>query len=132
MVSSASLPVLEASWFSPTGAGAVAFACAIVSSPSTCRTEGEEEEGDRCTARLCFDIAVLAGRLADATDWLVSRRETGNMAVGYFGASTTTALVGGAERPYIVRAGVSRGGRPDLAGLALTRVRAPPTFSKSL
>src|SRR5439155_2874509 len=37
----------------------------------------------------------------------------------------SAALVAAAERPDAVRAVVSRGGRPDLAGDALERVRCP-------
>src|SRR5690606_9288209 len=61
------------------------------------------------------------------TDWLRQHASTGSLAVGYFGASTGAgaALVAAAERPDVVRAVVSRGGRPDLAGPALARVRAP-------
>jgi len=47
--------------------------------------------------------------------------------VGYFGASTGggASLVAAAERHDLVGAVVSRGGRPDLAGTSLLRVRAP-------
>lgn len=87
----------------------------------------EEEREDLRTARLRFDIGLLAGRLADATDWLKGNPETRDLRVGYFGASTgaAAALVAAAERPEDVGAIVSRGGRPDLAGDALPRVRAP-------
>jgi dienelactone hydrolase len=86
----------------------------------------EEEAVDRHTAHLRFDIGLLAERLVGATDWLASQPETANLAVGYFGASTgaAAALVAAAERPAVA-AVVSRGGRPDLAGDALPRVRAP-------
>ena len=72
---------------------------------------------------LRFDIPLLAGRLLEATDKARSR----GLPVGLFGASTgaAAALVAAAERPDTVRAVVSRGGRPDLAGEALPRVRAP-------
>jgi pimeloyl-ACP methyl ester carboxylesterase len=62
-----------------------------------------------------------------ATDWLRTAAETRALALGYFGASTgaAAALVAAAERPEPVRAIVSRGGRPDLAGPALPRVKAP-------
>jgi pimeloyl-ACP methyl ester carboxylesterase len=87
----------------------------------------EEETVDEETARLRFDIGLLADRLVDATDWLGEFEETRGFAVGYFGASTGggAALVAAARRPNSVRAVVSRGGRPDLAGAALARVRAP-------
>ncbi|MGW5055164.1 dienelactone hydrolase family protein [Actinokineospora sp. NPDC004072] len=73
---------------------------------------------------LRFDIPLLAERLAGVVDALVERLP--QAPVGLFGASTgaAAALVVAAERP-LVRAVVSRGGRPDLAGDALGRVQAP-------
>lgn len=87
----------------------------------------DEEAVDQYTARLRFDIGLLAGRLAGATDWLAQDPRTAGLAVGYFGASTGggAALVAAARRPDRVGAVVSRGGRPDLAGEALPAVRAP-------
>lgn len=87
----------------------------------------EEERVDLRTRHLRFDIGMLAERLAGATDWLAQNPETAPLRVGYFGASTGggAALVAAAERPEGVGAVVSRGGRPDLAGPALPRVRAP-------
>jgi pimeloyl-ACP methyl ester carboxylesterase len=85
-----------------------------------------EEAVDRVTAQHRFDIALLARRLIATVDWL--RQATApELGVGLFGASTgaAAALVAAAERPADVRAVVSRGGRPDLAGAALARVRAP-------
>ncbi|MDL4774754.1 MULTISPECIES: dienelactone hydrolase family protein [Thermomonosporaceae] len=90
-----------------------------------------EDEIDRHTARLRFDVALLARRLGDAVRW--TRSEAGVSAaadrpVGLFGASTgaAAALTTAAERPDDVGAVVSRGGRPDLtAPAALGRVRAP-------
>jgi dienelactone hydrolase len=86
-----------------------------------------EEMVDLRTARLRFDIGLLAERLVGATDWLTRYPETRDLRIGYFGASTGAgaALVAAAERPHIVGAVVSRGGRPHLAGPALARVRAP-------
>ncbi|WP_372623577.1 dienelactone hydrolase family protein [Falsiroseomonas sp.] len=85
-----------------------------------------EEAEDR---RKVFDIPLLAHRLAQATEWLHSAHGAGGaVPVGYFGASTGAgaALLAAAEHPAAVRAVVSRGGRPDLAGVeALGRVRAP-------
>jgi pimeloyl-ACP methyl ester carboxylesterase len=62
-----------------------------------------------------------------AADWLAREAQTAGLPVGCFGASTgaAAALIAAAERPDEVRAVVSRGGRPDLAGPALARVRAP-------
>ncbi len=87
----------------------------------------EEEAIDIHTAHLRFDIGLLARRLVGATDWITQNRETRNLRIGYFGASTgaAAALVAAAERPDAVGAVVSRGGRPDLAGPALPRVKAP-------
>jgi dienelactone hydrolase len=87
----------------------------------------EEEEVDLPSRHLRFDIDLLAGRLVGATDWLRRQPATRDLAVGYFGASTGggAALVAAAERPDAVKAVVSRGGRPDLAGPALMRVHAP-------
>ena len=87
----------------------------------------DEEEIDRLTAHLRFDISLLAGRLMGATDWLMQDPDTRNLRVGYFGASTgaAAALVAAAERSNMVGVVVSRGGRPDLAGQALAHVRAP-------
>lgn len=86
-----------------------------------------EERWDATTAALRFDVDLLAGRLAAATDWLAARPETADLAIGYFGASTgaAAALIAAAHRQDIVRAIVSRGGRPDLAGPLLAKVRAP-------
>jgi dienelactone hydrolase len=87
----------------------------------------EEEAEDIETARLRFDIRLLAERVIGAIDWLSSDRTLAELAVGCFGASTgaAAALIAAAERPQRVAAVVSRGGRPDLAGDALPRVRAP-------
>lgn len=87
----------------------------------------EEEAIDRQTAHLRFDIRRLSERLVEATDWLRSDPQTRDLAIGYFGASTGAgaALVAAAKRLDAVSAVVSRGGRPDLAGPALSRVRAP-------
>lgn len=87
----------------------------------------QEEELDRETAHLRFDIPLLARRLVAITDWLQDGSGTQHLPLGYFGASTgaAAALMAAAERPEAVRAVVSRGGRPDLAGSALGRVTAP-------
>jgi putative phosphoribosyl transferase len=86
----------------------------------------EEEDVDRRTGELRFDVELLARRLSGATDWVEQQDETASHRVAYFGASTgaAAALIAAAERPG-TGAVVSRGGRPDLAGDALRRVRAP-------
>jgi dienelactone hydrolase len=87
----------------------------------------DEEAEDMRTGHLRFDIPLLAERVASAVDWLSSQPTIAAQPVGCFGASTgaAAALVTAAERPQRVRAVVSRGGRPDLAGDALRRVEAP-------
>jgi putative phosphoribosyl transferase len=87
----------------------------------------DEQQVDLQTAQLRFDIPFLARRLEVITDWLANHPETRDLNIGHFGASTgaAAALVAAAEHPKRVRAVVSRGGRPDLAGSSLTRVEAP-------
>jgi putative phosphoribosyl transferase len=87
----------------------------------------EEEAIDSRMAHLRFDIGLLAERLVAVTDWLAQYPDTRHIRIGYFGASTgaAAALVAAAERPQLLGAVVSRGGRPDLAGPALARVQAP-------
>lgn len=86
----------------------------------------EEEEVDRLTRHLRFDIDLLASRLTGAVDWLAAQPRTGSLAIGLFGASTGAAgALKAAARRNDVRAVVSRGGRPDLAGNALEQVQAP-------
>jgi dienelactone hydrolase len=86
-----------------------------------------EEREDAFTGHLRFDIELLASRLVGAIDWLDRNPDTTGLPVGLFGASTGggAALVASVERPQRVAAVVSRGGRPDLAGAALTHVTAP-------
>lgn len=85
----------------------------------------EEETIDARTAHLRFDIGLLAQRLVDVTEWVES--ELDDMSIGYFGSSTGggAALVAAAQKGFNVGGVVSRGGRPDLAGDALWRVKAP-------
>ena len=86
-----------------------------------------EEEQDRANV---FDIPLLASRLVIATDWAGQRPDISSLPIGYFGASTGAgaALLAAAGETSRVRAVVSRGGRPDLAGEALGRVGAPVLF----
>src|SRR6266496_6432095 len=85
----------------------------------------EEEAVDMYTAELRFDIGLLATRLIDATYWI--KGELDYLNVGYFGSSTGggAALVAAARMGDSVGAVVSRGGRPDLAGDALPKVKSP-------
>lgn len=87
----------------------------------------EEDAIDQYTRQYRFDIGLLATRLVGAIDWLQMREETRTLPTGLFGASTgaAAALRAAAVRPEAVRAVVSRGGRPDLAGDDLPRVQAP-------
>jgi putative phosphoribosyl transferase len=87
----------------------------------------QEEAVDQLSREYRFDIGRLARRLAGAIDWLAAHPGTRQLPAGLFGASTgaAAALIAAAERPTQVRAVVSRGGRPDLAGDALPRVTAP-------
>jgi len=75
-----------------------------------------------------FDIELLTRRLLQATDWLRTASSAGARPLGYFGASTgaAAALQAAAEQGPSIKAVVSRGGRPDLAGeAALAAVTAP-------
>lgn len=87
----------------------------------------EEERIDLQTRHLRFDIPMLARRLAAATVWIKSQPPISQLQIGYFGASTGggAALIAAAQLGSEIGAVVSRGGRPDLAGAALSQVIAP-------
>lgn len=87
----------------------------------------DEEAIDVQSMALRFDIDLLVDRLTGTVDWLSANSETRELRIGLFGASTgaAAALVTAARRPDLVRALVSRGGRPDLAADALASVHAP-------
>lgn len=74
-----------------------------------------------------FDIPLLTGRVVAVLQWLATRPETRALRLGLFGASTgAAAALQAAALSAVVKAVVSRGGRPDLAGRkALTEVRCP-------
>jgi putative phosphoribosyl transferase len=84
----------------------------------------DEEAADRDNV---FDVALLAGRVVDAVGWVTRQAVTSELPVGLFGASTgaAAALVAATELGAGVRAVVSRGGRPDLAGSRLAAVGCP-------
>jgi len=86
-----------------------------------------EESIDLRTAEYRFDIPRLASRVIATLDWAAQKPELASLAICCFGASTgaAAALIAAADRPRRVRAVVSRGGRPDLAGDVLERVMAP-------
>lgn len=83
-----------------------------------------EEADDR---RNVFNISLLGARVGEAVAWASDATQVRELPIGLFGASTgaAAALVAAAREPARVAAVVSRGGRPDLAGTALARVRAP-------
>jgi pimeloyl-ACP methyl ester carboxylesterase len=87
----------------------------------------KEEVVDVVTTEYRFDIARLGPRVSAAADWAATRPDIGTLPIGCFGASTgaAAALIAAAERPATIVAVVSRGGRPDLAGEALARLKAP-------
>lgn len=86
-----------------------------------------EEAIDRSTGNLRFDIGLLSERLIHATHWIQRNSNTQNLKIGYFGASTggAAALVAAALLGDQISSIVSRGGRPDMAGDALPKVKAP-------
>jgi putative phosphoribosyl transferase len=83
-----------------------------------------EEENDR---RNVFDIKLLGLRLLDAVHWVGKQPDVGKLPIGLFGASTgaAAALVAASSLGERIGAVVSRGGRPDLAGNVLPKVKAP-------
>ncbi len=142
---------LAATWKVPDGAqGVVAFAHGSGSSRHSVRNQfvanvlydaklatllldlltPPEEEHDRHTNSLRFDVAFLAARLGYGLQWCLGSADSGNLPIGLFGASTgaAAALVVAAHRPSDVRAVVSRGGRVDMAADALPAVQAPTLF----
>jgi putative phosphoribosyl transferase len=84
----------------------------------------EEEATDRSKV---FDINMLAERLKTAAAWVKQAEDLSSLRLGYFGASTgaAAAIVAAADQASNVKAVVSRGGRPDLAGTTLSQVKAP-------
>lgn len=87
----------------------------------------DEAAADEVTGEFRFDIELLAGRVRAAVDWLASEPHTRALPIGVYGASTgaAAALMAAAADPRHVKAVVSRGGRPDLAGNVLAQVTAP-------
>lgn len=90
----------------------------------------EEGAEDAFTGHLRFDVALLARRLLGVTDLVAAGFAGQTWSLGYFGASTgaAAALIAASHRRDTIRAVVSRGGRPDLAGSALSAVHAPTLF----
>jgi putative phosphoribosyl transferase len=86
----------------------------------------QEEQTDLRTRELRFDIGLLADRMLSALDRMHEHEEVAALPLGLFGASTgAAAALVAAAGDESVRAVVSRGGRPDLAGDALHDVSAP-------
>jgi len=86
-----------------------------------------EDSVDLYTRKHRFDIGLLAERLVYATKWAKEQKQMRDLSIGCFGSSTggAAALVAAGELPAEIGAVVSRGGRPDLAGDALPKVKAP-------
>lgn len=74
-----------------------------------------------------FNIDLLTQRLKAVTAWCHNHGETGELKIGYFGASTgsAAALTGASISGDVIKAVVSRGGRPDLAAASLSGVKCP-------
>ncbi|QEY63123.1 alpha/beta hydrolase [Metapseudomonas lalkuanensis] len=86
-----------------------------------------EERIDRITCEIRFDIPRLTHRLVGVLDWLAASPDLDRFPLGLFGASTgaAAAILAAIQRPEQVKAIVSRGGRTDLAGNELSRLRIP-------
>lgn len=87
----------------------------------------QEAQQDEISGALRFDIDMLASRVLESIHWLKTMPQTRSLAIGLYGASTgaAAALIAAAALGTSIFAVVSRGGRPDLAGAALTSVRSP-------
>ena len=87
----------------------------------------DEESVDRWTGEIRFNIALLAKRLIEVTQWATREPVIRDLSIGYFGASTgaAAALMAASRLQDLIGAVVSRGGRPDLAAEALGSVLAP-------
>lgn len=84
-----------------------------------------EEEDENYKTR--FDIDLLTERLISSTLWLQKKPQTEDLPIGLFGASTgaAAALKEAAKLGTLIKAVVSRGGRPDLAIDSLELVKSP-------
>jgi len=87
----------------------------------------QEEVVDNVSGELRFNVNLLAQRVLDATEWLMTFPQAQHLQLGYFGASTggAGALIAAASSRHPISAVVSRGGRPDLAGEILPKVTTP-------
>lgn len=87
----------------------------------------EEDIIDAKTAEFRFNISFLAARLIEVTKWCLDQPIIKSFGIGYFGASTgaAAALIAAATQSTLIKAIVSRGGRPDLAQASLPMVKTP-------
>ena len=90
----------------------------------------EEEAEDIPSGHLRFNIRLLGDRLTAATDWVARNEETSQLKLGLFGASTgaAAAVLTAVERPNLIKALVSRGGRPDMAKAVIGDMNCPALF----
>lgn len=91
----------------------------------------DEEFADRDTGCYRFDIPLLARRVCAIASWVEKQPDLQLRSLGCFGASTgaAAALIAASRMPDTIHAVVSRGGRPDLAGIdSLRHVHAPSLF----
>jgi putative phosphoribosyl transferase len=74
-----------------------------------------------------FNIDLITERLVSVINYCTQLPDLKNLPLGCFGASTgaASALRAAARLTNIIKAVVSRGGRPDMAGSALVDVKAP-------
>jgi len=100
--------------------------CTVVSDLLT----DEEDLQDAPSETLRYDLTMLSRRISTITNWIGLQPTLSALNIGCFSSGTgaAAALRDAAERPTVVRAIVSSGGRPDLAGSWLWRLRAPTLF----
>jgi putative phosphoribosyl transferase len=100
--------------------------CTVVSDLLT----DEEDLQDAPSETLRYDLTMLSRRISAITNWIGLQPTLSALNVGCFSSGTgaAAALRDAAERPTVIRAIVSSGGRPDLAGSWLWRLRAPTLF----
>lgn len=91
----------------------------------------EEKKVDEKSAHYRFDISLLSRRLLKITDWILDEPGTNSLKIGYFASSTgaAAAIRAAAERVSLIKAIVSRAGRPDLSGAkTLGKITVPTLF----
>ncbi|MEP7355411.1 MAG: hydrolase [Acidobacteriota bacterium] len=89
----------------------------------------DEELADRHEA-LQLDIRRLGKRIAAATDWIAQQPNLRGLLMGSLGSgpAAAAAVFAAAERPGLIRAIASCGGRPDLAGPWMWKIQVPMLF----